>query len=385
MREVILGLPGPWADDNLEVADHYTTKIGGLPDWPFAESCLGLELLECGSCKSKLCLISQVYAPIHGLALKIEERVIYVFGCQNPLCGSWRALRVQKPDKCGKSEVVGSKADLSVVSSSASEIKSSDDLYSFEVDSEDDGVDDDDINMEELGRALFEAGSLASKSANKQDGKNATETNAKTLSLNPKTRKANTTTLVLPCFYIYSQEDRSSQDSSAVCSSYPSFSVKEAQVCKDNNESIQEETWEEEGYEYDKALNADRMYLKFKKRLDKCPEQCFRYCFGGKPLLATGDVGDPRTCDLCGEPRHYELQLMSPLVYFLQEGAIGGQRNLLENWNWMTLIVYSCSKSCFQKVDCEMPHWHGWTVVEETVIAQFEKPLTESSRLGYFS
>lgn len=87
MREVILGLPGPWADDYLEAADHYTSKIGGLPDWPFPKSSLNYDRLKCRTCRSDLCLVSQVYAPISSRVSTIEERVIFVFGCTDALCG----------------------------------------------------------------------------------------------------------------------------------------------------------------------------------------------------------------------------------------------------------------------------------------------------------
>ncbi|KAK7282397.1 hypothetical protein RIF29_11124 [Crotalaria pallida] len=370
MDKVMLGMPGAWAQDYREPSDPYTTKVGGLPDWPLPNDSLNGDLLCCAACGSKLCLVAQVYAPVSTQSDNIQERFLFIFGCLTPNCAttpqSWRVLRVQKiPEHtCTQDE-----ASATELSSGIQNDNLLEDL-------------NDDMDLEELGKALFEAGTLASKTKTKKKKTPKKRRDKVPASSNGRVTVVDINIPVVPCFYIYAQEEQSPGDLGSICSNYSSLCIKEnGSNVEDHSQT--EETWEKEHYEYDKALTADRTYLKFKKRLDAYPEQCFRYSYGGKPILAAPGEIDPGRCRLCGRPRQFEMQLMPPLLYFLQEALDDDQRRMVENWDWMTLIVYTCSENCNEEAEQAKSNSKSWIVAEEAVVSQYEESMPIQA--GYFS
>ncbi|CAN6269456.1 unnamed protein product, partial [Urochloa humidicola] len=236
--------------------------------------------------------------------LNIEERIIYVLACPTPECGpkpqSWKVVRVQK---CRSIEQTASGGDelgqaaepasTSVPEEQVDKQKSPD-------------INDDDFDLDALAEALEKAATLASNSKKKNKSKRA---NTPIKHPVVKEKASDLSVPVLPCFYIYYDKERYRGKGAVVSSSNGLVLDKEITDATYD----EEEKWEGEKYEYDKAIGADRTFLKFKKRLDAYPEQCFRYSYGGKPLSAATKLKDAGTCRLCGSSRQYELQLMSPL------------------------------------------------------------------------
>ncbi|KAL6651486.1 hypothetical protein ACP70R_010411 [Stipagrostis hirtigluma subsp. patula] len=354
MEEVHLGLPGPWAEDYREKADHYTSKIGGVPDWPAGDIDIKPEALLCSLCGTKLCLVAQVYAPV--AKLNIEERTIYVLVCPTPKCGpnpqSWKVLRVQKCHNGRQTD--GGDDELSQSNGPSSTSTSFTEEHNEKNESPE--TNDDDFDLDALAEALEQAATLASNSKKQNKSKRAN-----TLAKHPvsKEKASDPSIPVLPCFYIYYDKEQYRNKGTVGSSSNELALVKEIT----DTANDEEEKWEGEKYEYDKALGADRTFLKFKKRLDAYPQQCFRYSYGGKPLSAATKLQDAGTCRLCGCPRQYELQLMSPLSYFLHEAGDGSSSYAPTSWTWLTLIIYTCSKSCCLS-SC------GWGIAEEEILIQ---------------
>ncbi|KAK8947695.1 hypothetical protein KSP40_PGU011240 [Platanthera guangdongensis] len=354
-------MPGQWAQNFLESSDHYTTKIGGLPDWPISEMFIKSDLLKCVLCGERLCLIAQANSPV---VSSTRVKALLLTGCRASECESqMRGERGQVLRRSNRGDVM---SDTRIHNPSHTSRETGDTFIGYGDSGGNRGrraaeqalemlelmanlVKDSSFKREELGRSEKQAATASKKEKTASDQRSTPRTVVRRRLEEQKELACLhfIFVVVVPCFYIYPHEDRSIGDTIgdtiAVSANYDSLLTKQDDNSSKDNQN--QEFWGGEEYEYDKAVGVDRTFLKFKKRMDACPEQCFRYSYGGNPLLVKSELKEPSPCNLCGSPRQFEMQLMPPLLYFLLEGSDGLSVHLPEEWNWMTILVYTCSSN----------------------------------------
>jgi len=131
-----------------ERLDHYTTKVGGAPDWPPPSSSSlssssphsppsphppppPSEMFSCGVCGAVMTLVAQAHAPVHvpGAPPSAADRTLYVFHCFDARCasgrggaharGRWRAVRAQRRVECAAEIAMVAAAETATATAAA--------------------------------------------------------------------------------------------------------------------------------------------------------------------------------------------------------------------------------------------------------------------------
>lgn len=92
----------------------------------------------------------------------------------------------------------------------------------------------------------------------------------------------------------------------------------------------------------------DKYFKKFRKECNKEPLQIIRYKRNGQVLWIADTektvkdqlINIPK-CELCGEERQFEFQIMPQMLNYLQDS----------NLDWGVIAVYTCPKSCALPAD----------------------------------
>merc|ERR1712129_295442 len=88
------------------------------------------------------------------------------------------------------------------------------------------------------------------------------------------------------------------------------------------------------------------LFADYMTRLSYDKTQCIRYCYKDSPLVPTSQSIKIPECEYCGRVKVFELQIMSPVLNYLEPKQI--------DHDWLTVLVYVCPLSCSQSVEQHM-------------------------------
>ncbi|CCW60747.1 unnamed protein product [Phytomonas sp. EM1] len=114
-------------------------------------------------------------------------------------------------------------------------------------------------------------------------------------------------------------------------------------------------------FEEDDESPVERCVRKYVERVSRVQTQCVRWSPDGEPLRSSLSVINVPLCPLCGAERRFELQLTSPLVYFLTMHK-GEEKN--DTLHFSNVLLYTCRKNCYSEAT---PYAQEYVVVEEEI------------------
>uniref|UniRef100_A0A0B6ZVD7 Programmed cell death protein 2 C-terminal domain-containing protein n=1 Tax=Arion vulgaris TaxID=1028688 RepID=A0A0B6ZVD7_9EUPU len=287
-----------------------TNKIGGLPAWISSAT----SLPECKNCGKTSSLVAQLYCPLGGSSF---HRCLYLFVCPGECSkqqNGWRVFRSMKHD-----------------------------------------------NTENL----LEVDTIMLTDTERWDAM-AKLLNTKLEQAPEPTRTNTDCTIVFEPYYLSVVDEPSDQSESYdhvndLIRNYERSEGKQLnQLICERSTSSKGREGPSELYEKSELKHGDRIFYKFLKRLQKCPQQCVRYERGGSPLLVSGLTEQTiKRCSHCGGEFIFELQLLPPLIPFLK--AQNGTPCEVE---FGTVLIFTCERNCW-------PAEHDqYDLLEELIVLQ---------------
>ncbi|KAK9846155.1 hypothetical protein WJX84_001791 [Apatococcus fuscideae] len=398
--------------------DLFSTRVGG------ELLCSGTappelaSTVNCKICGGHLSPVLQAFAPLSKPQVDgdIPNRFLYILGCLATGCGvesgSWRALRHQPASTASSAGGAEPKAKLPPqplvpqASPQQTEPAGADDHNSLDgnsgwgrdLDSWGDEATSEvargassgnPLDFSDLGAALDELGPIS----HERSGTSACSPHHNA-ALESEHDYRDTTSCVaelqglrLPAFLLWAQAEPEAQPGrmrlsaahkqhiAGLLSSYEAQADEalptHAQGCQTRQgdaETTPADAWSGEDYVRDESKGCDAPLVKFLKRVQRCPDQCARYQFDSSVLWPSAQDPGMSSCEACGAPRVFEMQLMSPLMHSMHEAADWAACDNEEevprppdSWQWLTIALFTCSKSCRNIQD-------GSSLVEEQLV-----------------
>lgn len=382
-QHVVIGYASePWCSTD---GAWYDTHIGGVPVFP---PDVTIRIPPCSICTAPRVLVLQAYAP-HSCH---QNRVIYVFGCNNIKCSSkqnaWWAIRACQIKDMKEGSQPSANKSIPVEKNEPCR------TINWDTDSGDDSSEAsdlaDDLELLSLQVQLANAANQAVK--NELRPKSDKKPRQGTTTITTSERQRYTDGFASPGSLPQGPENPSSScpGSNALQAFFvhvtdepksPKPLMNDIDVDRLLREYIEEEqslatagNTEAWAAETEEEQSDDRRYFEaFQERMQRAPGHILRYAFGGTPLWPKYPPPDisSKVCGGCGSKLFFELQILGSCLHYLQPETSIPDHQCEAGMNFASLAIFTCSADC--TMDLVLAESPCFKLLSQTVCIQHDE------------